>query len=77
MSQSSTQPKIQLCSRAYCRLFAESIKQEPLIRLLHAFRGIVLQRFSAFHSTLDFRAAILQSFLAYYHLSFVILSRLT
>lgn len=59
-------PRSQLRSTTYCRIFAESAKPEPLYQLLLSFRDIALQHFSGFHSALDFRTAIPQPFLAYY-----------
>lgn len=59
-------PRTQLCSTTYCRIFAEAATPTTLIGLLHAFRDISLQHYSGLHSALDMRTAIPKSFLAYY-----------
>ncbi|KUJ08285.1 DUF1446-domain-containing protein [Mollisia scopiformis] len=59
-------PKSQLNSTTYMRVFAESHSQEALMSLLIAFRDISLQHFSGFHSALDMRTAIPKPFLAMY-----------
>lgn len=59
-------PRNQLRSTTYCRLFAEALTPEPLIALLNVFKDIALQHFSGFHSSLDMRTAIPKPFLAYY-----------
>jgi hypothetical protein len=59
-------PKSQLASTTYLRLFAESTDQKALIGLLYGIRDISLQHFSGFHSALDMRTAIPKSFLAMY-----------
>lgn len=59
-------PKSQLASTTYLRLFAEATSQEPLIAVLFAMRDISLRHFSGFHSALDMRTAIPKSFLAMY-----------
>jgi hypothetical protein len=62
----SPNPKSQLSSTTYLRIFAESPSQAPLIALLHGLRDIALQHFSGFHSALDMRTAIPKPFLAMY-----------
>jgi hypothetical protein len=59
-------PRSQLRSTNYCRLFAEASTPEPLIGLLNVFKDIALRHFSGFHSSLDMRTAIPRPFLAYY-----------
>jgi hypothetical protein len=59
-------PRTQLRSTTYCRIFAEAKEQAPLFQLLGVMRDIALQHFSGLHSALDMRTAIPQSFLAYY-----------
>lgn len=59
-------PRNQLRSTTYCRLFAEAQKQETLYALLKIFGDISLQHFSGFHASGDFRTAIPKPFLAYY-----------
>jgi hypothetical protein len=59
-------PKSQLASTTYLRLFAESSSQEALIAVVLSMRDVSLQHFSGFHSALDMRTAIPKSFLAMY-----------
>jgi hypothetical protein len=59
-------PRSQLRSTNYCRLFAEALTPEPLIGVLNVFKDIALRHFSGFHSSLDMRTAIPRPFLAYY-----------
>ena len=59
-------PKSQLRSTTYLRIFAESDSQTALMGLLFGLRDISLQHFSGFHSALDMRTAIPKSFLAMY-----------
>lgn len=59
-------PRTQLRSTTYCRLFAEAQKQETLYAILKTFGDISLQHFSGFHAAGDFRTAIPKPFLAYY-----------
>lgn len=59
-------PRSQLASTTYCRIFAESRSLEALMGLLYGVRDISLQHFSGFHSALDNRTAIPKPFLAMY-----------
>ncbi|KAF8858665.1 DUF1446-domain-containing protein [Acephala macrosclerotiorum] len=59
-------PKSQLSSTTYMRVFAESHSQEALLNLLFGFRDISLQHFSGLHSALDMRTAVPKPFLAMY-----------
>jgi hypothetical protein len=59
-------PRSQLRSTNYCRLFAEASTPEPLIGILNVFKDIALRHFSGFHSSLDMRTAAPRPFLAYY-----------
>lgn len=59
-------PRSQLRSTNYCRLFAEASTPQPLIGILNVFKDIALRHFSGFHSSLDMRTAIPRPFLAYY-----------
>jgi hypothetical protein len=59
-------PKSQLRSTTYLRIFAESDSQTALMGLLYGLRDISLQHFSGFHSALDMRTAVPKSFLAMY-----------
>lgn len=59
-------PRTQLHSTTYCRLFAEAQNQETLYAILKIFGDISLQHFSGFHAAGDFRTAIPRPFLAYY-----------
>ncbi|KAE8441137.1 hypothetical protein EG329_005849 [Mollisiaceae sp. DMI_Dod_QoI] len=59
-------PKSQLSSTTYMRVFAESNSQDALMNLLSSLRDISLQHFSGCHSALDMRTAIPKPFLAMY-----------
>ncbi|OBT57060.1 hypothetical protein VE04_02366 [Pseudogymnoascus sp. 24MN13] len=59
-------PKSQLRSTTYCRVFVEAAEPEPLVRLLRCFSDIALRHFSGFHCALDYRTALPNPFLAYY-----------
>ncbi|RDW62022.1 hypothetical protein BP6252_11455 [Coleophoma cylindrospora] len=59
-------PRSQLASTTYCRIFAEAKTAESLMGLLLSFSDISLQHFSGFHAALDMRTAIPKPFLAMY-----------
>ena len=59
-------PRSQLRSTTYCRVFAEALRPDPLVKLLQAWKSISLQHFSGYHLSSDQRGAIPKPFLAYH-----------
>ena len=59
-------PRTQLESTSYLRIFTEAATQQPGLGLLGVFGEYAMQHFSGFHNSLDMRTAIPRSFLSFY-----------
>ncbi|KIW17964.1 hypothetical protein PV08_05159 [Exophiala spinifera] len=61
-----TNPRTQLCSTTYCRIFAQANEAATVASLRGAWAEFVMQHFSGLHYALDFRSAAPMRYIAYY-----------
>ncbi|KAH7086144.1 hypothetical protein FB567DRAFT_445051 [Paraphoma chrysanthemicola] len=59
-------PKSQLRSTTYCRVFAEASDANTNLGLMGLLQEFAMQHYSGFHSTSDFRTAIPRPYISYY-----------
>lgn len=59
-------PRTQLESTTYLRIFTEAATREPGVALLRVIGEYAMQHFSGFHNSMDMRTGIPRSFLSFY-----------